>query len=128
MAALEDLKVLQYLYTQVLVTHEVCQHLTIVLPMKITLILRKWYHRLKALLSKSSGLATTSPIIPEELPFLEAICWQTKDVYRFQPEEMLRRYERGWRYHSLFKNLEGQELDFLKQLAKKYDSWLQADL
>ncbi|MEM9275413.1 MAG: hypothetical protein AAGA80_20965 [Cyanobacteria bacterium P01_F01_bin.143] len=66
--------------------------------------------------------------IPETLPFLEAICWQTENVYRFEPEQMLSRYERGWRYRNLFNNLEGQELDFLKQLAKQYDSWLQSDL
>ena len=66
--------------------------------------------------------------MPEKLPFLEAICWQTENVYRFDPEEMLSRYERGWRYRNLFNNLEGEELDFLKKLAKEYDSWLQSDL
>ena len=66
--------------------------------------------------------------IPDKLPFLEAICWQTEDVYRFDPEQMLSRYERGWRYRNLFNNLEGQELNFLKQLAKHYNSWLQSDL
>ena len=66
--------------------------------------------------------------IPETLPFLEAICWQTENVYRLNSEQMLSRYERGWRYRNLFNNLEGQELDFLKQLAKQYDSWLQSDL
>jgi hypothetical protein len=66
--------------------------------------------------------------VPEKLPFLEAICWQTKDVYHFTPEQMLSRYERGWRYRSLFNSLEGEELDFLKKLAKDYHSWLQTDL
>lgn len=66
--------------------------------------------------------------IPEKLPFLEAICWQTENVYRFSPEEMLSRYERGWRYRDLYNNLEGEELDFLKKLAKQYHSWLQSDL
>jgi hypothetical protein len=67
-------------------------------------------------------------IIPKNLPFLEAICWQTKDVYRFTPEEMLSRYERGWTYRKLFNNLEGEELIFLKELAKRYHSWLQVEL
>jgi hypothetical protein len=62
-----------------------------------------------------------------KLPFLESICWQTDDVYRFTSEQMLSRYERGWRYRQLFNNLEGEELDFLRQLAKTYHSWLQAD-
>lgn len=66
--------------------------------------------------------------VPEKLPFLEAICWQTKDVYLFTPEQMLSRYERGWGYRTLFNNLEGEELDFLKKLAKDYHSWLQTDL
>jgi hypothetical protein len=72
---------------------------------------------------------TANPIItPEKLPFLESICWQTKDVYRFTPEQMLSRYERGWDYRQLFDNLEGEELTFLKHLAQTYHSWLQADL
>ena len=67
-------------------------------------------------------------LMPEVLPFLEAICWQTDDVYRFNDEQMLNRYERGWRYLSMFNNLEGKELDFVRDLARRYDSWLQSDL
>jgi hypothetical protein len=69
-----------------------------------------------------------SVITPKRLPFLESICWQTTDVYRFTPEQMLSRYERGWRYHDIFNNLEGEELNFLKELARRYKSWLQVDL
>jgi hypothetical protein len=65
---------------------------------------------------------------PAKLPFLESICWQTDNVYRFTSEQMLSRYERGWEYRQLFNNLEGEELDFLRQLTKTYHSWLQADL
>jgi hypothetical protein len=65
---------------------------------------------------------------PEKLPFLESICWQTDNVYRFTPEQMLSRYERGWSYRQLFDNLEGEELKFLQELAKRYNSWLQASL
>ncbi|MGB7415718.1 MAG: hypothetical protein WA902_16045 [Thermosynechococcaceae cyanobacterium] len=67
-------------------------------------------------------------LIPEHLPFLKAICWQTDNVHRLTPEEMLSRYERGWRYRTLFNNLEGEELAFLKTLAQQYQSWLQPDL
>jgi len=67
-------------------------------------------------------------VVPKRLPFLESICWQTGDVYRFTPEQMLSRYERGWEYRQLFSNLEGEELNFLKELAKRYNSWLQACL
>lgn len=68
----------------------------------------------------------TKPIIdiPEKLPFLESICWQTKDVYRFTPQEMLNRYEQGWDYKNLFNNLDEQELNFIKKLAQRYKSWL----
>ncbi|MEM7762291.1 MAG: hypothetical protein AAF298_29870 [Cyanobacteria bacterium P01_A01_bin.40] len=66
--------------------------------------------------------------MPEALPFLEAICWQTDDVYRFDDEQMLSRYERGWRYRSMFNNLGDRELNFIKELARRYDSWLQSDL
>lgn len=69
-----------------------------------------------------------APVVPDKLPFLESICWQTADVYHFTLEEMLSRYERGWEYRKLFNNLEGEELDFLKELAQRYHCWLQADL
>lgn len=69
-----------------------------------------------------------APAVPEKLPFLESMCWQTADVYQFTPEQMLSRYERGWEYRQLFSNLESEELSFLKELAKRYHSWLQADL
>jgi hypothetical protein len=65
---------------------------------------------------------------PIKLPFLESICWQTDNVYRFTDEQMLGRYERGWRYRQLFNNLEGEELDFVKKLAITHHSWIQVDL
>ncbi len=68
------------------------------------------------------------PRIPDKLPFLESICWQTDNVYRFTPEQMLSRYERGWSYRQLFNNLEGEELEFLQKLAKRYNCWLQTTL
>jgi hypothetical protein len=66
--------------------------------------------------------------VPEKLPFLESICWQTSDVRHFTLEEMLSRYERGWTYLNLFGNLDGEERSFLRRLAQSYHSWLQADL
>ncbi|MDZ8108335.1 MAG: hypothetical protein RM338_22305 [Nostoc sp. DedQUE12a] len=67
-------------------------------------------------------------LVPHKLPFLESICWQTADVYRFTQKEMLSRYERGWQYRNLFDNLEGKELNFLKELARQHKSWLQVCL
>ena len=75
-----------------------------------------------------TSIVKTQDTIPAKLPFLESICWQTDNVYRFTFEQMLSRYERGWEYRQLFNNLEGEELDFLKQIAKTYHSWLQSDL
>jgi Nucleotidyl transferase AbiEii toxin, Type IV TA system len=66
--------------------------------------------------------------VPEKLAFLKSICWQTEDVYKFSPEQMLSRYERGWRYREIFNNLEGEELDFLTALAKAGNSWLQVHI
>jgi hypothetical protein len=39
-------------------------------------------------------------------------------------KRMLSRYERGWRYRDLLNNLEGKELDFVKELVERYNSWL----
>jgi predicted nucleotidyltransferase len=79
------------------------------------------------ILQKGIYSLSSNPL-PQKLPFLEAIAWQTEDVYRLTPEEMISRYERGWNARSLFNNLEGEELEFLKQLAKTYPSGLQAEL
>ena len=73
-------------------------------------------------------ITSTSFTIPKKLPFLEAICWQTKNVYQFTSEEMLSRYERGWRYRDIYNNLEDEEITFIQQLAKHYQSWLQVEL
>jgi hypothetical protein len=67
-------------------------------------------------------------LIPKKLPFLEGLCWQTKNIYDFTIEEMLSCYERGWKYRSLFNNLEPEELEFIKTIALKYKSWLQSEL
>lgn len=67
-------------------------------------------------------------LIPQKLPFLEFVCWQTKNVYDFSLEEMLTAYERGWRYRSLFNNIAQDELEFIKTIAQEYQSWLIIDL
>jgi hypothetical protein len=41
---------------------------------------------------------------------------------------MLSRYERGWTYRTLFDNLAGEELEFIKALATEYKSWLITEL
>jgi len=62
--------------------------------------------------------------VPQKLPFLEAVCWQTKDVKHFTPAEMLCRYERGWEYRGVLGEPNAEELCFVKELAQRYGSWL----
>jgi len=60
--------------------------------------------------------------VPDKLPFLEAICWQIKDIKnRFTLAEMFSLYERGQRYRGVLADLEGDELCFADELAKKAD-------
>lgn len=66
--------------------------------------------------------------IPNNLPFLKAICWQTKDIRRFTLPEMLSRYERGWKYRGVLADLEGEELTFVRNLAVQADSWIANDV
>lgn len=62
--------------------------------------------------------------IPQRLPFLEAICWQMQNVHLLTPEEMLRRYERGWHYRSAWGDPSPQEQGFIDTLVQTYGSWL----
>lgn len=80
------------------------------------------------IMTTTTAQAPATISMPRRLPFLEAICWQTRDVYQFTPEQMLRRYERGWKYRTLFGGLEETELNFLRELAQHYKSWLQVEL
>lgn len=66
--------------------------------------------------------------IPEKLPFLEAVCWDLRDVHLLNPDEMLNRYERGWENKGVLADLYGAEKRFLTQLAKNKGSWLQVDV
>ena len=66
--------------------------------------------------------------VPIQLPFLEAVCWQTPDVRHFTLDEMLDRYERGWGYKGVLADLEGDELVFVQRLARAKGSWLQTDV
>jgi len=66
--------------------------------------------------------------IPADLPFLRAICWQTEDISCFSLSEMLDCYERGWKYRGVLSDLEGEESDFVYDLAKKADSWIAGDV
>ena len=66
--------------------------------------------------------------IPEQLPFLEAVCWDLADVRSLTPDEMLNRYERGWSYRGALADVKGKEKIFVRQLAVAKGSWLQTDV
>ncbi|MGB7441300.1 MAG: nucleotidyl transferase AbiEii/AbiGii toxin family protein [Coleofasciculaceae cyanobacterium] len=63
-------------------------------------------------------------VIPDQLPFLQAVCWQIKDIYKLTPQEMLQCYERGWHYRGVLGNLDESELNFVNALVQEYGSWL----
>lgn len=62
--------------------------------------------------------------VPPKLPFLEAVCWQTENPYHLSPEEMLCRYERGWRYRGVVADLGEEERQFVRDLEQRYGSWI----
>jgi hypothetical protein len=66
--------------------------------------------------------------VPEELPLLEAICWQISDVKNISPKEMLISYERGWHYLGVLGEPSPEELLFIKKLIQRYGSWLATDV
>ncbi len=47
-----------------------------------------------------------------------------QDVRQLTPEEMLRRYERGWHYREVFGRPNSQERGFIDALVQTYGSWL----
>jgi hypothetical protein len=66
--------------------------------------------------------------IPENLPFLESLCWQREGIKKLTPLEMLRRYERGWHYRGVLAIFSATEAQFVQQLADFYGSWLSDSL
>lgn len=62
--------------------------------------------------------------IPDNLPFLESLCWQREGIKNFTPLEMLRRYERGWHYRGVLAPCSPTEAQFVQHLARAYNFWL----
>lgn len=54
----------------------------------------------------------------KRLPFLEAVCWDLRDVYALTPAQMLTRYENGLEYDGILANLEQDERVFIETLKK----------
>lgn len=65
--------------------------------------------------------------IPQNLPFLESVGWQIKNVYEMTEEEMIQLYQRNWHHQNTFNNLQVEEKHFIHCLAKKYNSWILSD-
>lgn len=62
--------------------------------------------------------------IPEELPFLESLSWFDRTYRNLPPLDMLRRYEAGWRHKGVLADPSLEELDFIRELVKRYKSFL----
>lgn len=62
--------------------------------------------------------------IPDELPFLRSISWFDRDFRNLAPLDMLRRYEAGWRYKGVTADPALEELDFIRALVARFQSWL----
>lgn len=65
---------------------------------------------------------------PERLPFLEAVCWDLRDVSLLSQDEILDRYERGWDYKGVLADIAPQERQYIADLAKAKGSWLQVSV
>ena len=65
---------------------------------------------------------------PQDLPFLKAICWDLPDVNVLSQDEILNRYERGWKYRGAVADLGAEERIFVAEIAKRKGSWLAVDV
>lgn len=55
----------------------------------------------------------------KHLPFLEAVCWDLRDVYALTPAQMLTRYEKGLEYEGILGELHQDERTFFEALKKE---------
>ena len=62
--------------------------------------------------------------IPDRLPFLESISWFDRNYRALSPLDMLRRYEAGWRHKGVLADPSPEELDFIRELVRRYKSFL----
>ena len=56
----------------------------------------------------------------KQLPFLEAVCWDLRDVYSLTPAQMLTRYEKGLEYEGILGELDPDERAFFEALKKEH--------
>jgi len=55
-----------------------------------------------------------------DLPFLRAISWFDLGYAQMPPEDMLRRYESGWRWRGVVAEPTSDEMSFIRELAARY--------
>jgi hypothetical protein len=61
---------------------------------------------------------------PRELPFLESLSWFDRGWRLLSPEDMLRRYEDGWRFRGVLAEPSAEELELIRELCRRYGSFL----
>lgn len=65
---------------------------------------------------------------PQHLPFLEALAWQRHDIAHLSPEQELSLYERNWRLLGIIAQPSKEELDYIRELARRHGSDLACEL
>ena len=72
-----------------------------------------------------SMTTTTEEItVPERLPFLESISWFDRLYRDLSPLDMLKRYEAGWRYKGVLADPSPEEWAFIRELVRRFGSYL----
>jgi hypothetical protein len=74
-------------------------------------------------LEKRSAAAGLSEV-PRELPFLASLSWSDRRYRELPPDDMLRRYEAGWRHLGVLADPSEEELQFIRALVARYGSWI----
>lgn len=62
---------------------------------------------------------------PRDLPFLDAISWYDRDPRDLRPEEMLARYEAGWRFLGVLCDPSPEERQWIRYLVDRYGSTIE---
>lgn len=62
--------------------------------------------------------------IPQELPFLASISWFDRHPRDLSLEDILRRYESGWRHRGVLADPSPEEWRFIRALVARFGSWL----
>jgi hypothetical protein len=69
-------------------------------------------------------LETRSLEVPRDLPFLASLSWSDRRYRELPPQDMLSRYEAGWRHRGVLADPSEEELGFIRALVARYGSWI----